>query len=92
MEVELLVAPECPHAPAARALLASCLDRLGLAMRVRERIGDYPSPTILVDGIDVMTGLSGVPRMWACRLNVPTASRVLVALRDRATPPSDGLA
>jgi hypothetical protein len=92
MEVELLVAPKCPHAPAARTLLASCLDRLGLATRVRERTGDYPSPTILIDGIDVMTGLPGVPRMRACRLDVPTASRVLVALRDRATPPPEGLA
>jgi len=86
MNIELLVAPDCPHAPAARTLVAECLDRLGLAIRVQERVGDYPSPTVLVDGVDVMTDTSGAPRMQACRLDVPTASRVLAALRGRSAP------
>jgi len=80
MKVELLVAPDCPNAPAARALLTACLRRLGLAIRVRERVGEFSSPTILVDGVDVMTGRDGGPPMSACRLDVPTESRVLAAL------------
>ena len=86
MNVELLLAPDCPNATAARALLAACLDRLGLDLQVRERVGASASPTILVDGVDVMTGLPGAPPVPACRLDLPTAARVLAALQGR--PPS----
>jgi hypothetical protein len=84
MNVELFLAPDCPNAPASRAMLAECIDRLGLTVRVRERVGDFPSPTILVDGVDVMTEAQAVPPMQACRLDVPTAARVLAALRSRS--------
>jgi hypothetical protein len=80
VDVELLVAPDCPNVPAARALLADCLRRLGLDVPVRERVGDHLSPTILVDGVDVMTGRRHPPSVRACRLDVPTATRVLTAL------------
>jgi hypothetical protein len=90
MEVELLLAPQCPNAAAATALLTACLHRLGLDVRVRERVGDHPSPTILVDGVDVMTARRGAPRVQACRLDVPTAARVLDALQGRpAAHPQD---
>jgi hypothetical protein len=46
---------------------------------VTERVGDFPSPTVLVDGTDVM---GQPPRSGAsCRLDVPTEDRVLAALR-----------
>jgi hypothetical protein len=86
MTVELLLAPGCRNAPAARTLLTNCLHRLGLDQQVRERLGDFASPTILVDGVDVMTGEAGAPRRQACRLDVPTESRVLAALRRRPEP------
>jgi hypothetical protein len=89
VNVELLLAVDCPHATAARAVLTECLDQPGLDIPVRERVGDYPSPTLLVDGVDVMTGMAGTPRMQACRLDVPTASRVLAALRGWSAAPSD---
>jgi hypothetical protein len=89
MNVELLLAADCPHAGAARAILTDCLDQLGLDIPVRERVGDYPSPTVLVDGLDVMTGAAGPPRMQACRLDVPTAARVMAALRGRSATPPD---
>ena len=80
MRVELLLAPDCPNAVAARAVLVSCLTRLGLRIGVRERVGSYPSPTILVDGVDVMTGTVGAPPGKACRLDVPTEPRLMAAL------------
>lgn len=83
MKVELLVAPDCPHAPAARSMLAECIDQLRLGIAVLERVGDYPSPTVLVDGVDIMTGAPGAPRIQACRLDVPDARRVLAALRGQ---------
>ena len=85
MDVELLLSPRCPNAAAARSLLAECLRRSGLDVEVRERVGDHPSPTILIDGVDVMTARSGAPPGPACRLDLPTAERVLAALR-----PEDG--
>lgn len=80
MRVELLLAPDCPHADAARVTVDRCLEQLGLDTQVIERLGDYPSPTLLVDGVDVMNDASGTPRALACRLDVPTESRVLAAL------------
>ncbi len=85
MRIELLLAPDCPNAVAARAVLVSCLTRLGLPTGVRERVGRYPSPTILVDGIDVMTGTVEGPARQACRLDVPTESELLAALRTRCS-------
>jgi hypothetical protein len=89
MKIELLLAADCPHAATARAVLAECLDRLGFDIPVRERVGDYPSPTVLVDGVDVMTGTPGTQHLQACRLDLPTASRVLAALRGRSATPAD---
>jgi hypothetical protein len=86
VDVELLVAPQCPNAAVARSVLAECLHRLGLDMPVRERVGDYPSPTILVDGVDVMTARRHAPSRPACRLDVPTAARVLLALNGPPAP------
>ena len=81
MDVELLVGPQCAHAAAARSLLTACLRRLSLDIQVRERVGAYPSPTILVDGVDVMTARPGAPARQAFRLDVPTAAAVLAVLR-----------
>lgn len=83
MDVELLLSPACPNATAARAVLTECLHRLGLTITVRERVGEFASPTVLVDSVDVMTGDVGPPSMRACRLDVPTVPHVLAALRYR---------
>lgn len=79
-EVELLHSRDCPNVEAARALLHSCISELGLAVTVIDRQADYPSPTILVNGIDVM----GRPESEqpGCRLDLPTRARVLEALHD----------
>jgi hypothetical protein len=81
MKIELLHVPGCPHVDAARALLTECLTELRLEVSVEDKEGAYPSPTILVDGVDVMDAPAS--RAAACRLDVPTKSRLLVALRDR---------
>lgn len=79
MKIELLHVSGCPHVEAARALLSECLTELKLDVMVEDKDGPYPSPTILVNGVDVM----GTPtfRAAACRLDVPTKPRLLVALR-----------
>ena len=79
VEVELRHVAGCPHADAARALLKECLTELKLDVAVLDKEGDYPSPSILVNGEDVM----GPPASQAasCRLDVPTRPRLLAALR-----------
>lgn len=80
MKIELLHVADCPHTDAARALLVQCLAELQLDAAVEDKEGAYPSPTILVNGVDVM----GAPPVIAaaCRLDVPTKHRLLVALRN----------
>jgi len=80
MKIELLHVSDCPHVAAARALLNECLTELGLEAAIDDKEGAYPSPTILVNGVDVM----GAPAFHAaaCRLDVPTKHRLLVALRN----------
>lgn len=83
--IQLLYFAGCPHADAARALLKACLARLDLAWPIEEKNGDYPSPTILIDGVDVMGKPPAAGRM--CRLDAPTEARLMAALtksRDSA--------
>ncbi len=83
MRVELHYFTGCPHASSARALLVRCLAQLELDTPIIAVDGDHPSPTILVDGRDVM----GTPtsQQRSCRLDVPTESAALGALRDAAS-------
>lgn len=77
--IELLYASDCPNVDAARMLLESCITELGLAVTFIDREVDYPSPTILVNGTDVMgRPASDLP---GCRLDLPTRERILEALQ-----------
>ena len=91
VRVELLSHEGCLLVEHTRALLRECLAEMGLATPVIERIGEHPSPTVLIDGQDVMGDPGLAPRIAACRLDTPTRARVLHALshpRHRARLPS----
>jgi hypothetical protein len=83
--VELYSHEGCPLVEQTRGLLRQCLGIVGLDdVPVHEHVGAYASPTVVVDGRDVMGGpppVDGVPR---CRLDVPTREQLLSALRDAA--------
>ena len=81
MKVQLFYVEGCPNLDAARRLLRRCLDAAGLACGVEECFGAYPSPTVLVDGVDVMgnTAVHGP----CCRLDLPTEEQVARALCGR---------
>ncbi|SIE96307.1 organomercurial lyase MerB [Mycobacteroides abscessus] len=81
MRIELLTAPDCPHAASARQLVTDCLSSMALDLPIIERVGRYPSPTVLVDGADVMCPAATVLAADACRLDLPTPERLLTALR-----------
>jgi hypothetical protein len=81
MRIELLTAPDCPHAAPARQLIIASLSSLGLDVPIIDRVGRFPSPTVLVDGVDVMRPEPAAPVGDACRLDLPTPRHVLDALR-----------
>jgi hypothetical protein len=90
--LSLLLAPQCSYAdrtrtPTAPTMLARCLDEVGLTVPVVERVGDYPSPTMLVNRVDVMTGPAGTAHVQAYRLDPPTPQRAPAA---RHSQPSAG--
>jgi hypothetical protein len=80
VRIELLTASGCPHAAAARATITDALSILGIDATIIDRVGRYPSPTVLVEGVDVMRPGSGVRTGDACRLDLPTPQLVLDAL------------
>ena len=81
MRIELRTSPGCPNAHAARRVIADSLANLGIDVLVIDRVGQYPSPTVLVDGVDVMRPAAGVSSGDMCRLDLPTPQRILDALR-----------
>jgi hypothetical protein len=53
---------------------------------VEELAGDYDSPTLLVNGVDV-TGHPRAPEgHMSCRLDLPSEEQILAALRGSAVP------
>ena len=80
MRVELLHYEGCPLAPAAHRLVRECLIAVGLPDLVLVRVGDHPSPTVLVNGTDVMRPGTWLSEGSACRIDVPTRERMLAAL------------
>ena len=66
------------HAPCSQ----DCLAELRLRTSVIERVGDYPSPTVQVNGQDVLATPSPARGTAACRLETPTYGQVRHALLD----------
>ncbi len=83
MHIEHLSSPGCPNAAASRALLAECLEAMGMTASAVERVGAFPSPSVLVDGADVMRP-DQPPTGECCRLDVPTRGAILAALQRAA--------
>lgn len=78
VHIHILRVPDCPLIGQLRAVLDRCLARSGLRADIEEIEGLYPSPTILVDGVDV-TGRT-VRLAAACRLDLPNEQQIAAAL------------
>lgn len=77
--VVILHVPDCPLLERLLVQTHECLTEIGVDARVELLEGEYPSPTLLVDGIDVATGKppSGEP---CCRLDLPTREKIRAAI------------
>jgi hypothetical protein len=80
VQVQLLRVPDCPLAARVRTLLRECLDEASTPALVEDLEGPYPSPTLLVDGVDVVTGTAPSHEV-CCRLDLPTRTQILNALQ-----------
>lgn len=81
MRIEFISHPGCPNAAAARDVLSGCLSALGIDAPITDRVGDFPSPSILINGVDVMR-VGVLPAGRSCRLDFPTREAVLAALQQ----------
>jgi hypothetical protein len=84
--VELRSVPDCPNLAQVRTALHTALADLGLpTTQVTEVVGDYPSPSVLIDGVDVLRR-TGVDESAACRLDLPTVEHLRAVLRQAMLP------
>lgn len=79
--IEILHVPDCPLVEEVRETVRRSLATAGCAAPVEELEGDYPSPSLLVNGIDVVTGRPPADHA-ACRRDLPTDEQVLAALEE----------
>ena len=79
VRIQILQVPGCPLVDGVIQLARECQAHVGDSGPLVVSIGQYPSPTLLVDGRDVTTGepVAGEAR---CRLDLPTGEQVLSAL------------
>jgi hypothetical protein len=78
VRIEVMVVAGCPHAAEALAAVRRCIARLGLDVAVIESQGDHPSPSVRVNGRDIMG--EAVTAGPACRLDVPSEAQLMRAL------------
>jgi hypothetical protein len=79
--IQLLSVPDCPLVGSVRKMLEKCLTQIPINVTLEELVGDYNSPTLLVNGFDV----TGRPRtsdgVMSCRLDLPSEEQILAALQ-----------
>ena len=84
--IRLLHVPDCPHVGQVRAMLNACLESSGVSAVIDEAIGDHPSPTLIIDGVDVVTRRPPTGGAPCCRLDLPTESQIAAALEGHHGP------
>jgi hypothetical protein len=88
--ISIVHVPDCPSVSRAREEVDAALERVGATALVEEIEGAYPSPTVLIDGVEI----DGYPLGTdpACRIDVPTPDQIaaaIIAALARATHPAD---
>jgi hypothetical protein len=89
--IQVLQVEDCPLVGTLVADLEACLAEVGVVEPVGSVVevvvGDYPSPTLLVDGVDVATGepLAGQPR---CRMDLPSRHQIRAVIARLADRPA----
>ena len=79
IRIQILHVPDCPLVEHVRSEVQLALATVGAHGVIEELEGQYPSPTLLIDGFDVTGGHAGADP--SCRLDLPTQDQILTALR-----------
>lgn len=79
LTVELWHVPDCPLLDQVRATLRECLAHTGIDVPIQEHQGPYPSPTLVINGVDVATGTAPGDGV-CCRLDLPTHDQIHAAI------------
>jgi hypothetical protein len=77
--VEIRSAPDCPLVDQVRSTLDRALARTHARAEIEDLVGDYASPTLIIDGRDV-TGRP-LDEHNCCRLDLPSEDDVVAALQ-----------
>jgi hypothetical protein len=86
LPISIFHVPVCPLIGHVREAVEAALERVGATAIIEEIEGEYPSPTLLIDGVE----LDGHPLGSdpACRIDLPKreviTAAILVALARRA--------
>ena len=73
--LQILQVPDCPRVAQLVDEVRVCVTECGVRERVEIVVGDYPSPTLVIDGLDVLTGqpVQGGP---CCRFDLPSSEQI----------------
>jgi hypothetical protein len=82
--IQILQVEDCPLVESLIDDLEACLSEADVDEPVELVVGDFPSPTLLIDGLDVATGqpAAGAPR---CRMDLPSRSQIQAAVARMAS-------
>lgn len=78
-QVQVLQVPDCPLVDELLTLIQNAEAETGVQVDVHVLVGDHPSPTLVIDGVDVATG-SPIATTACCRLDLPTHEQIAAAL------------
>ena len=79
--VQVLQVADCALVGRLLALIEEAESETGVQVAVQVLVGDHPSPTLVIDGVDVATG-GPVATAACCRLDLPTHRQVVDALTE----------
>ncbi|KAH8662786.1 hypothetical protein BGZ61DRAFT_368475 [Ilyonectria robusta] len=69
IKIQLLCVPDCPLVAKVRRTLERCLAETNIDAEVEVLVGEYASPTLLIDGVDVNGQPPAPEGQTACRLD-----------------------
>lgn len=83
LRITILHIPDCPSLGGVRDEVRSAIEHVGATAAVEEIEGSCPSPSVLVDGVEI----DGYPLGTdpACRIDIPTLDEVAAAIRAART-------
>lgn len=73
--LQILQVPDCPLVGRLVDEVQACLADCDVREQVEIVVGDYPSPTLVLDGMDVATGLP-VRAGSCCRFDLPSSEQI----------------